>query len=114
MLFRLIFLATFSLFLAACQTIGMKGSPLWHMTASQNEKNAAYRELCLGYGFEYGTPGLSQCIAQESRDSRSRASQQMNNSLQEHRNRLQQLNDSNRTINCTSSRVGRFVQTQCN
>ena len=103
---RAITAALMCLTITACQSVGMKGSPLWHMTASQEEKIAAYRDTCISYGFKYGTPEMSQCIAQESRDSRSSANSRMQ--------AIQQMNSyNNRTINCTSTRTGAFVNTNC-
>lgn len=85
-----------------CQTVGRVGSPLWHMTATDQEKIATYTQTCVGYGFVKGTPEIAQCIAQESRDSRASASA-----------RMQSLSDYNRTVNCTSIRTGTIVNTNC-
>ena len=91
--------------LSGCQSVGMVGSPLWHMTTSKNDKIAAYRETCVGYGFVRGTPEMAQCISTESRDSRASAS-----------DRMRAFSESMKppqTINCTSTRTGTIINTNC-
>jgi len=102
---RTLIMLLLSTSLAACQSVGRQGSPLWHMTTSESDKIAAYRATCVAYGFKAGTAELSQCIAQESRDSRASANDRMR--------AIQRANSYNRTINCTSTTTGVFTNTSC-
>jgi hypothetical protein len=101
-LVKILVIGTFVTAVTGCQTVGRVGSPLWHMTATDQEKLATYTNTCVGYGFVKGTPEIAQCIAQESRDSRASAS-----------DRMKSLSNYNRTVNCTSIRTGTIVNTNC-
>ena len=72
-----LFLAIISSFnISGCSDgggLGMKESPIWHKTASAEHKAAYFREVCIGYGFQVGTSELTQCIANESRQSKNAA-----------------------------------------
>ena len=80
--------------LTGCQTggVGMVGSPMWHATASQQDKVSVYRDICSSYGFQVNTPEMAQCIATESRGSRQNAT-----------NTIQRLNANNQRRNTTYS-----------
>lgn len=75
-------IALFSaLLLSACQggAIGGTGSPAWHMTATPEEKNRAYTERCISFGFELGTTAMAQCRMQVAQDWSSKANRRMDN-----------------------------------
>lgn len=66
-------------FISACEgAVGGKGSPVWHMTATPEEKREAYTQLCVDYGFERGTTAIAQCRMQVSQESRSSARRRVN------------------------------------
>ena len=54
-----------------------KESPIWHMTSSDEEINAHFRQVCLDYGYQSNTPDLNKCIRQERKASSSEASDRM-------------------------------------
>lgn len=56
----------------------MPGSPAWFATTPQAEQATYFRNRCVSYGFEPGTPAMAQCIQNESISSRGRASARAN------------------------------------
>lgn len=46
--------------------VGLKGSPVWNMTASPQDKRAFYEQVCVvEKGFRVGTPEMEICIRAE-------------------------------------------------
>jgi hypothetical protein len=89
--------------------VGMKESPLWHMSASAEEKLKYFTQQCLGFGFKINTPEMAQCIQNQSNQSRSNASatidrlaQQERDMLNRNRVRTTNCNSWGRQINCTT------------
>lgn len=80
--------------------VGMKESPIWHMSASAEEKLNYFTQQCLGFGFKKNTPEMAQCIQNQSNQSRGNASAKMGRIAQQQ----QQWNNQNRvrTTNCNS------------
>ena len=58
------------LLLAGCNAIGMKGSPMWHRTASNDVKKEHFENICRSYGFRVGTEEMRNCISEEWRSSK--------------------------------------------
>ena len=48
-------------------SLGEPGSPMWLATASRSAIADHYRSTCLSYGHGPGSPGLAQCIGEETR-----------------------------------------------
>jgi hypothetical protein len=44
--------------------VGMPGGVAWNLTTSPDEKQKHYVDTCLSYGFQLGTPEMSQCRMQ--------------------------------------------------
>ena len=86
------------IFITGC-TIGVKESPAWHQTASSSEKAAHFKELCLSYGYKAGSDELMKCAMEEQRDSRRAAKTKMR--------------ESNSSISCTSTTIGKITTTNC-
>lgn len=55
--------------LAGCNAIGMKGSPMWHKTASNDVKREHFESICRAYGYRAGTDEMVDCIQTEWRAS---------------------------------------------
>ena len=113
MTMRLLFICLISSLLMSCSSIGMKESPLWHMTASDDEKLEYFEEICAAYGYKYGTPAMAQCVTLEKRSSSSSATDRFTAGLQNMQNNMNnRFNDSTTTttdcrkwgsgIKCTS------------
>ena len=94
-------IAISALLLSGCNSLGMKESPLWHKTASIEEKMAYFTEMCRGYGYKDGSDELRDCAVEEQRMSRSAAREKIRNSR------------TYRPINCTSTSIGRTTSTSC-
>lgn len=74
------FLVIAMLLCAACSTgaegefvTGNPGSPSWVYTAAPETQRLHFETVCTGYGFEPGTPEMTQCMAEETRSARARA-----------------------------------------
>jgi hypothetical protein len=95
-------LSVFALALSGCggsgSGVGMSESPLWHMTASADQKLEYFKQQCRGFGFKDNTPEMAQCIQNQTNQSRSNASAKMDRFARQQ----QQLNRQNRirTTNC--------------
>ena len=70
-----------AIFISGCggDGFGMKESPLWHITASDESKDQYFRQVCLDYGYRANTPELNKCIRSERRGSSSNAGSRMQN-----------------------------------
>ena len=51
--------------LASC---GRAGSHGWYMSASHSERIEYYKDICNGFGYRYGTSGMTECVATEMRN----------------------------------------------
>ncbi|MER8562057.1 hypothetical protein [Mesorhizobium sp. M0578] len=85
--------------------LGMPGSPAWFATTPQTEQATYFRNRCVSYGFEPGTPAMAQCIQNESISSRGRASARANAAFTNMQNSQPKTTTCNRfgnTVNCTT------------
>lgn len=85
--------------------LGMPGSPAWFATTPQAEQVTYFRNRCVSYGFEPGTPAMAQCIQNESISSRGRASAPANAAFANMQNSQPKTTTCNRfgnTVNCTT------------
>ena len=97
-LFTISFL-TFTLM--SCSSIGLKESPLWHMTASDDEKSEYFSSICAAHGFKYNTPAMSQCITLERRSSRKSSASDMAAGFRDVQNNMNnRFNNMPTTTNC--------------
>lgn len=104
MTMKLLFICLMSALLMSCSSIGMKESPMWHMTASDEEKLEYFEEICSAYGYKYGTPEIVQCVALEKRSSSSSAGDRFRDGLQNMQNNMNnRFNDMPVTTNCRKS-----------
>ena len=85
--------------------VGMSESPLWHMTASAEEKLTYFKNQCLDFGFKDGSPELAQCIQNQTNQSRSAAGNKMDQIARQQ----QQWNNQNRVRTTNCSRWGRQI-----
>ena len=102
---KMITICATTLLLVGCNSLGRVGSPMWHMTASNSEKANAFINVCASYGFKRNTPEMAQCVAEESRASRQGARDRMKS--------LQSMQQRNRMVNCTSTKIGTTINTNC-
>ena len=58
-------------------TVGRSESPLWHMTATADEKRNYFINQCLDFGFQRNTPELAQCVQNQTNQSRRDAGDRM-------------------------------------
>ena len=101
MTMRFLFICLISSLLMSCSSIGMKESPLWHITASDDEKLEYFEEICAAYGYKYGTPAMAQCVTLEKRSSSSSAADGFASGLQNMQNNMNnRFNDMPVTTNC--------------
>ena len=91
--------------LAACQTggVGMVGSPLWQITASEEDKVRVFVNRCASYGFKEKTAEMAQCVASERRAASDSAARRLDSF-----NRNTSLN----STTTTCSRLGNTIN--CN
>ncbi|TIU06175.1 MAG: hypothetical protein E5W39_09155 [Mesorhizobium sp.] len=85
--------------------LGMPGSPAWFATTPQAEQATYFRNRCVSYGFEPGTPAMAQCIQNESISSRGRASARANAAFANMQNSQPKTTTCSRfgnTVNCTT------------
>ena len=87
--------------------VGMKESPLWHMSASAEEKLNYFTQQCLKFGFKNNTPEMAQCIQNQSNQSRGNASATLGRLAQQEQQRLNGIRTTNcrqwgRQVNCTT------------
>ena len=108
-------LSLISMGLTGCQTtggIGMVGSPMWDLTTSDEQKWAYYESTCEKYGFTKGTNAFSQCLMQTKMSVENDTKDGWGNFRDASSRMGTMYNDD--TINCTSTSIGRTVNTTCN
>jgi len=87
--------------LTSCSSIGRYESPLWHMTASDEEKLDYFEEICAAYGYNYRTPEMSQCVTLEKRSSSSASSDRFRQGLQDVQSNMDnRFNNTSTTTDC--------------
>ena len=62
--------------------VGRAESPMWHMTASAEQKLEYFKSQCRGFGFKDGTPEMAQCVQNQTNQSRGSASRQWSNAME--------------------------------
>ena len=102
-----IVVAMATIFVGGCSGsgLGVPGSPAWFATTPQAEQATYFRNRCVSYGFEPGTPAMAQCIQNESISSRGRASARANAAFTNIQNNQPKTTTCNRfgnTVNCTT------------
>ena len=64
---------------------------------------------CSDFGFKYGSPEFASCVQQ----TYTADTERQNQAFQNLGRQMQQMSQPPSTINCTSSRMGAFVNTRC-
>jgi hypothetical protein len=95
--------------LAGCNStgsgIGMAESPLWHMSATKEDKLQYFTNQCLEFGFKYNTPEMAQCIQNQTNQSRRSANADFSRALDNFNANNQRMLD--------NAAANRPVQTNC-
>ncbi len=74
--------------------VGLVESPMWHATASTEDKVAHFRKECEAYGYKAGTPEMTQCIQTGMRSSKADAAARMQ--------AIGNATNQNRPVTCTT------------
>lgn len=92
--------------------IGRPGSPAWFATASVATQTSYFQERCANYGFPANSPQMAQCVQNEYLATRQVASQKQATGLA-----LIAASaappPAPRMVNCTTTRNGPFLNTNC-
>jgi hypothetical protein len=104
-----IVLACITVSLSGCNTLGSRGSHLWHITASDSEKYQFFESQCTKYGFRKGTPEMSNCIANEWRDSKNAARERARSSSSR-KSELDAYHENERDWECIEKGHGVYLE----
>ena len=104
---RIIILIFTVFVLSSCNSgkgYGSYESPVWHTTASPEEKMKYFKKQCIGFGFKANTSSMAKCIQDQTNSSAAGARKLMSDSTR----------NLNRNIRCKTNYVGNTAYTNCN